>query len=123
MAAHNDFGRAAEVEAAALLQRNGWTILGRNWRSGRQEIDLIARKGAVVAFVEVKARASDRYGHPLQAIDWRKRRSLARAARAWIRSHAGQELDYRFDAVHVIGDHKGVYTIRHIEDAWWAGGE
>jgi putative endonuclease len=122
MTAHNEFGRAAEVEAADLLQRNGWTILERNWRAGRQEIDVIALRGTLVAFVEVKARASARYGHPLEAIGWRKRRDLARAARVWIRLNGRSGQEYRFDAVHVIGRHPAEWTVRHVEDAWWLGG-
>jgi putative endonuclease len=118
MASHNDFGRAAEAAAAALLERNGWTILERNWRAGRREIDIVARRGGTVAFVEVKARSSDRWGHPLESIDWRKRRDLAVAARAWIAAHPAARCDYRFDAVHVLRRASGPAAITHIENAW-----
>ena len=60
MNARQQFGRAAEAAAARYLVRDGWTLLGRNVRIGRGELDLIARRGAVLAFVEVKARRTDR---------------------------------------------------------------
>jgi putative endonuclease len=128
MARHNDFGALAERLAADLLERNGWTILHRNWRFGRREIDLVARRGRTVAFVEVKARAGTSHGHPLEFIDWRKRRDIAIAARGWIERHGSPGAEYRFDAVHVVqpqrfrrgrGDCTGSGPdVCHTEDAW-----
>lgn len=128
MAAHNDFGARAERLAAAHLERNGWTILERNWRFGRREIDLIARRGCTIAFVEVKARAGVAHGHPLESIDWRKRRDVAIAASGWIARHGRHAWEYRFDAVHVIAPHRvlrvctagedGVPGVHHTENAW-----
>ncbi|HEX2168310.1 MAG TPA: YraN family protein [Longimicrobiales bacterium] len=126
MAAHNDFGAHAEDLAAALLERNGWTILHRNWRFGRREIDVIARRGRTIAFVEVKARRGVTHGHPLESIDWRKRRDLAIAASGWIDRHGTAGEEYRFDAVHVVaragpGCRRGANDgpeVQHTEDAW-----
>ncbi len=128
MAAHNDFGSYAEHEAAALLERNGWTILHRNWRFGRREIDVIARRGSTVAFVEVKARGRVTHGHPLESIDWRKRRDVGIAAAGWIERHGRAGEEYRFDAVHVVagqalaresGDRGGgAIEVQHTENAW-----
>lgn len=128
MAAHNDFGARAERLAAAHLERNGWTILERNWRFGRREIDLIARRGCTIAFVEVKARAGVEHGHPLESIDWRKRRDVAIAASGWIARYGRQAWEYRFDAVHVIASHSvprvspdggdAGLDVFHTEDAW-----
>ena len=128
MAAHNDFGARAERLAAAHLERNGWTILERNWRFGRRELDLIARRGCTIAFVEVKARASVRHGHPLESIDWRKRRDLAIAASGWIERYGRASWEYRFDAVHVIAPHavprgrtdcvETAPDVHHTENAW-----
>lgn len=128
MAAHNDLGARAEQLAAALLERNGWTILHRNWRFGRREIDLIARRGRTVAFVEVKARSRVLHGHPLESIDWRKRRDLGIAASGWIARCGVPGDEYRFDAVHVLatkpGDRRRGYgppdtpDVQHTENAW-----
>ena len=115
-------GRAAEALAAAYLERRGWTILERNWRAGHREIDLIAGRAGIVAFVEVKARRSRTHGHPLDAIHRAKRRELQLAARAWVARQAGADpqppVDYRFDAIWVIGDPAGRHEIEHIAGAW-----
>lgn len=133
MAAHNDFGARAEQLAAALLERNGWTILHRNWRFGRREIDLIAQRDRTVAFVEVKARSRVTHGHPLESIDWRKRRDLGIAASGWIERHGIAGVEYRFDAIHVLpapplphgrADRRradptaAVPDVQHTENAW-----
>jgi putative endonuclease len=115
MAAHNDFGREAEQLATDLLVRTGWTILQRNWRFRHKEIDIIARRAATVAFVEVRARRSTRFGHPLETIGWRKRRDLEAAARAWIADHGRSGDVYRFDAI-VFATTGG--APQHAEDAW-----
>ncbi|MEE4274299.1 MAG: YraN family protein [Thermoleophilia bacterium] len=78
------FGREAEAAAAAYLQARGWRLLGQNVRIGRGELDLIVRRGPVLAFVEVKARRSARCGAPEDAVSWHKRRQVARLAELWM---------------------------------------
>lgn len=103
--------------AASHLRRCGWCVVERNWRFHRKEIDLVARRGAVVAFVEVKTRRAGSLGHPLETITAAKRRDLSIAARGWIalRGRAGES--YRFDAVSVVQDGSGT-RVEHVEDAW-----
>ena len=110
-------GRWGESEAAAYLRRRGWRILARNWRFHHKEIDLVAERDGVVAFVEVKVRGRRAWAHPLATIDRTKRRDLAVAARGWIagRGTAGQ--DYRFDAITVRRSRHGT-RLEHVEDAW-----
>ena len=117
MAASHEFGRAAELLAAQYLIDRGYTILERNYRVSRKEIDLIARRDSVVAFVEVKARAGQQHGHPLEAITWSKRREIAWAARVWIAGNGRANLTYRFDAVSILwrGERP---VVEHIPDAW-----
>jgi len=111
-------GDRGEQIAAALLERKGWTIVDRNFRVGRREIDLVARRGEVVAFVEVKTRSGLAYGHPLEAITWRKRREIQQVALGWISRHGRPGEVYRFDAVAVQLPASGGPTIEHVEDAW-----
>jgi putative endonuclease len=111
-------GRVAEDLAAARLASQGWTVIGRNFRDGPREIDLIARRDGVVAFIEVKARRSALHHHPLDAIGHLKRRDLARAARRWIRAFGHPADTYRFDAIAVLGPRSHAPRIDHIEDAW-----
>jgi putative endonuclease len=114
----HDLGRRGETLAAAMLRRRGWEILARNFRVGRKEIDLIVRRGEVVAFVEVKARAGPGYGHPLEAITWAKRREIERVARAWVATHGLPGDLYRFDAVAITWGGDGSVLVEHVEDAW-----
>jgi putative endonuclease len=102
--ARQQFGRAAEAVAASYLAGHGWTLLGRNVRIGRGELDLIARRGPVLAFVEVKARRSAACGAPEDAVDARKRRQVARLAELWLAARPWAlrgVSDVRFDVVAV----------------------
>ncbi len=93
-------------------------MVARNYRLGHKEIDLVARRGEVVAFVEVKTRAGYGYGHPLEAITRKKMREIAVVAAAWMERH-GQPGDvYRFDGVAIVLPAGGEPVIEHVEDAW-----
>lgn len=79
-------GGAAEDAVAARLLSDGWAILDRRLRVGKLEVDIVARRGDVVACVEVRGRRVDALVTALDSVDWKKRRFLARAARAlWSR--------------------------------------
>jgi uncharacterized protein (TIGR00252 family) len=78
------FGRDSEAEAARHLQRAGYRIVARNYRTPFGEIDLVAYDGAVLAFIEVKARRSERFGTPHAAVTADKRRRLTRVALAYL---------------------------------------
>ena len=111
-------GDRGEEIAARHLARAGWTVTHRNFRLGHKEIDLVARRGEVVAFVEVKTRAGRGFGHPLEAITWRKRREIQQVAAAWVDRHGTPGLTYRFDAVAVRVEGGGAVRVEHVEDAW-----
>ena len=110
-------GRRGEVLAAQYLASRGWRILDRNWRFHHKEIDLVVERQGIVAFVEVKSRASDTLEHPLRAIHPRKQRDLATAARGWIARRGRRYGSFRFDAVIVLSSSAGV-VVEHVEDAW-----
>ena len=118
MSTPHDLGRTGEALAADMLQRAGWTILDRNFRVGRKEIDLVARRGDVVAFIEVKTRAGAGYGHPLEAITRAKRREIEHVARVWVARHADLRVSYRFDAIGVLIRGRGPPVAEHVADAW-----
>jgi putative endonuclease len=111
-------GDRGEELAARLLERTGWAVTHRNFRMGRKEIDLVARRGEVVAFVEVKTRAGPGYGHPLEAITWKKRREIQQVAAAWIDRFGAPDDVYRFDAVAVTVLPGRAPLVEHVEDAW-----
>jgi putative endonuclease len=111
------FGRRAEELASAHLTTRGWRILDRNWRFHHKELDIVAERDGVVAFVEVKARRAGVCGHPLEAISAAKRRELSVAARAWIGARGQRGECYRFDAAVIVRDGDRT-TLEYFEDAW-----
>ena len=114
-------GRRGEALAAEYLAERGWTVVARNYRAGPKEIDLIAVRGSVVAFVEVKTRTTRTGGGVLDPIGATKRRAVVTAARRWIHENGRRGSVYRFDAIGVElrGDE---VSIQHIPDAWRPGG-
>jgi putative endonuclease len=98
-------------------------VLARSFRTRSGEIDLIARDGEVLVFIEVKARASLSWGRPSEAVGWRKRARLERAARLFLlRQDLHPEPPCRFDVVEVLARPGEPWTFRHLEDAFRAGG-
>lgn len=114
-------GRRFEEAVARWLAARGWEILERNVRFGRKEIDLIIRRGGVVAFVEVKGRRGMGCGHPLEAVTLRKRAEIEAVATWWVARFGGEGMTYRFDAVAVVRTPTGTLAIDHVEDAWRPG--
>lgn len=112
-------GRFGEAFAEAYLVRNGWTVLERNYRFGRREVDLVVRAGALVAFVEVKTRAGTGYGTPEDAVTRLKRREIEAVAREFLWRRRLDDVDVRFDVVAILaGPGRRVIRIEHLQDAW-----
>ena len=116
-AATQALGETGERIAARWLRRRGWAIVAHRFRSGHRDVDLIARRGEVVAFVEVKTRRAERFGGPVGAVGWRKQRELVRSASVWLDRHGGAGDAYRFDVIGVIIDGDRV-RLRHVENAF-----
>jgi putative endonuclease len=109
-------GLAGEEQAIQYLLSRGWHILAHRFRVGHKEIDLIARQGSLVAFIEVKARRGTAFGSPLEAVTGAKRRELVKAARVWVDRHGRPADVYRFDCIALI-DNK----LEHLADAFRPG--
>lgn len=115
MAQHNQVGAWGEDIAADFMVAQGWAVVERNCRCGRVEIDLIASRGAEIAFVEVKTRTLGD-DDPLQAIDLNKERRLAQAVDTYMRTHPEIHLEPRIDVIAVTGVPDD-YHIDHYPDA------
>lgn len=117
MAQHNETGKKGEDEAVRYLREQGYEIMTRNYRYQHAEIDLIARKGKLLAFIEVKTRTNLNYGNPEEFVSYTKARLVMKAAEHYIfdRDWLG---DIRFDivAVSLSGNE---LRIKHIEDAFY----
>lgn len=113
----NEFGDFAEELACQEYIKNGYTILERNWRLGKTEIDIIARKDDLIILIEVKAR-SGKDEDAISAVTSDKRRRMVRAADSYIKKQVGS-YDYRFDIVACTGNIKN-YDLEIVEDAFLA---
>jgi len=113
-----DLAQLGEELAARHLEQAGWRIAGRRVRTRYGEIDLIATRGNVVAFVEVKTRSSDRSGRPAEAIDRRKAERLRRAALSLHESRAAlRRLQPRIDVMEVLTGDPAKPVVVNLEGA------
>jgi putative endonuclease len=110
-------GYRAEDLAARFLEEKGFRILEKNWYAGRLEVDLIAADSRHILFVEVKSRASDRFGLPLESVNSAKRKSIVRAADIYLHRHAPAQ-EPRFDIISILTS-QSPPAIEHYEAAFF----
>lgn len=111
------FGGQGEADARAFLEGKGVRVLEMNYRRPTGEIDIVARQGKTLLFVEVKRRSSLRYGRPAEAVDRAKQAHILRTATLYLQEKDLTDAPVRFDVVEVLPD-----GIRHIENAFDATG-
>ena len=111
-------GRAGENAAAAYLRGKGMRILARNWRQGRFELDLVCEESGTLVFVEVRTRAGGAMVAPGETLVPAKRRSLVRAANAYLAAANAWDRPCRFDVACVVdtGSTLEVEHHRHVFD-------
>jgi len=112
-------GAGGEQAAVDYLQKNGYEILKKNYRTCGVEIDLVAKKDDTVCFIEVKTRGSEDFGLPEEYVDFRKRKRIIRGARVFLARKTYADARVRFDIISVVHQGKNP-TIHHIEDAFEA---
>jgi putative endonuclease len=113
-------GNAGEAAAERWLRRAGFTIVARGFRARCGEIDLIAREGALVVFVEVKTRTNDAFGRPAEAVTAQKRGRIARVASVFLARAGWEDRACRFDVVEVVPV-GARWRVTHIPDAFRPG--
>ena len=108
-------GKTGEDLAVRYLENRGYAIVERNYRQRTGEIDIIARDGEYLVFVEVKARRGNRYGSPLDAVTLRKQRQISRVALGFMSRHRCLEVPVRFDvvAVYLCGQKAKIELIKN----------
>lgn len=120
-----DLGAEGETRAAHYLESRGYRIVARNVRAGGVELDLVARRGRLVVFVEVKTRRTRRFGPPELAVDRAKRQRLVAGAQAWLYEDRRRFARVRFDViawqVSAEAPGKPAWALRHIENAFEHG--
>jgi len=119
-AVFEDAGRWGEKIAENFLRNNHYKILGRRIRAGKHgELDIVAKDGDVLVFVEVKTRKTENYGRPISAVNFWKKKALSRAAIAYLKRLNYPQIYFRFDVVEVVGSPgNSEPVIRHIKDAF-----
>ena len=110
-------GTDGESLAVRRLQDEGLTILGRNYRFERGEIDIVAQEGDEIVFVEVKARRTRAFGPPEEAVTERKQVQIRRVAEGYLYEHSMEHCPCRFDVVAIIFDN-GKAHIDHLKNAF-----
>lgn len=114
---HIDLGNKGENLAKALLEKKNYKILATNWRSGRAEVDIIAKDGETLVFVEVKTRSNDTTQKPQEAIGRKKQKLMVKAATVYAEK-INHDWEIRFDVIAII-HYKNPPTINHIVDAFY----
>ncbi len=117
MAEHLRTGNEGEELACRWLAAQGYQIVYRNWRTGRGEIDIVARAGGFLVVVEVKTRRSMRWGPPEQAVGPAKRRHLIQAATELLHTFP-EDLELRFDVLSITHSPGGPEFV-HIPNAFY----
>ncbi|MBP7184505.1 MAG: YraN family protein, partial [Saprospiraceae bacterium] len=118
MANHNDKGILGEELACNFLVKKGYSILERNWRYKKAEIDIIAMKDDVLIFIEVKTRKNANFGNPEEFVSEKKQKFMLEAAPIYMEK-INHEWEIRFDIIGIVLRESVTLDIVHIEDAFY----
>lgn len=99
-----ELGIWGEKEAVKFLKKRKYKVIEQNYRCKLGEVDIIARHGAYLVFIEVKTRASNRYGLPVEAVDEAKQRKLILLAQYYQKAKGLLDMPIRFDVVQILGE-------------------
>ena len=117
-AKHLRLGKRGEKVAAKLLQEMGLDILARNYSTGRGELDIVAREGLLLCFVEVKTRHRVILSRPSDAVGFHKRQQIIRTAKEYMSELRNPRINYRFDIVEAVIRGPVIDELRYIRDAF-----
>ncbi len=109
-------GRRGEKEAEGFLKAKGFRVLARNWRAGKDEIDLVCRDGPALVFVETRTRKSGALVSGYESIGRRKRDALKRVCRAYLSKLNPRPKAFRLDVVEVEHEEGQIISTRHYEN-------
>ncbi len=111
-------GRFGEAYAVEFLMQEGYAILETNYRQSFGEIDIVARDGATLCFIEVKTRMTADYGHPFEAVTRAKQRVIRKLAAAYVLEHGIVDQLIRFDVVGIFSPEGSPVEIELLKDAF-----
>jgi putative endonuclease len=110
-------GSKGEDLAIKFLKKQGYTILKRNYKTSLGEVDIIAREGDTLVFIEVKTRTDLSFGYPFESVNERKKHKLKNLALLYMKQQ-GKEVSVRFDVLSIFYTDKGREQIEHLRDAF-----
>jgi putative endonuclease len=110
-------GDRGERLAAGFLKRAGMTVIGTNIQCGKGELDIVAMEGDVLVIAEVRARADENFMRVEETVNWKKRKSLRKAAKVYVRRRKLYDMQVRFDVIAIVGE-AGKEEIRHHKHAF-----
>ena len=116
MADHNELGKKGEQLAIDFLVKNGHTILEKNYRYLKAEVDIIAQKDDVLAAIEVKTRSTDYFGNPEEFVNQKKIKLLVAAIDNYV-TDKDLDIEVRFDIIAIVNQNNNP-KIEHIRDAF-----
>ena len=111
-------GKEGEAIAVQFFTELGYTILDRNFHSQQGEVDIVAKDGDMLVFVEVKAYSIGSFGTPLGAVGKSKKASIIHAARTYLMKKAIKNVNCRFDVLAIYRSWQGISSFEHIKDAF-----
>lgn len=111
-------GRRGEDLAAAFLEKSGFAIIERNFHCKGGEVDIVAREGKTLVFVEVKSRKTLTYGLPQLAVTPFKQRQISKAALTWLARNHKHDSPARFDVIAILLNNNYHHQIEHIKNAF-----
>ncbi len=112
-----ELGNYGEQLAARHLREQGYTILAMNWTCKHGELDIVAKQGDTLVFIEVRTRRAFNTESAFESVDPRKREKLVKLANAYLSMYEMEEATWRIDVVAVAMPRAGKPTIEHVEDA------
>lgn len=112
-------GREGEEIAVQYLEQKNWTVIDRNYRFMKAEVDIVAYDGKQIIVVEVKTRRGTGFGEPEESVTEQKKKQLYKATQAWLYERKMEGAPVRFDVIAVILKKNEEPVVRHHEGAFW----
>ena len=117
MAQHNELGKKGEELAVNFLLENGYTIIERNYRFDKAEVDIIAQKDNILAIIEVKTRSTVDFGNPQDFVKPKQIQNLVKAVDEYVTVNA-LDVEVRFDIIGIVKE-KNKFNIEHLKNAFY----
>ena len=117
----HELGKRGEALAWIFLRKRGYSILEKNFRTRFGELDVVAEKNGTLVFLEIKTRRNDLFGSPAEAVNWKKRQKMSRAAEAFLQKKGLENRPARFDILSILWNGTGEPEFSLLEDAFSLG--